>query len=117
MPPVLMEVPPSPSNISRPTETTDESQMEQWIAIEGGGFAQYDGVSDVTQLLSRATCSTSTVRKTIRKAKRAKAPVEYYVNHCENTACSFPHGHAGLCSHQIVIGKRGSRPGLVRWAG
>ena len=83
--------------------------MEQWIATEGGGFAQYDGVSDVTQLLSRATCSKSTVRKTIRKAKRAKAPVEYYVNHCENTACCFPHGHAGLCSHQIVTGKRGGR--------
>ena len=83
--PILMEVPPSPSNISRPTETTDESQMEQWIATEGGGFAQYDGVSDVTQLLSRATCSKSTVRKTIRK--NTKKPVEYYVSHCENTAC------------------------------
>ena len=37
----------------------------------------------------------------IEKQQKKKV-VEYWVDHCENSACSFPWGHAGLCSHQIV---------------
>ena len=105
---VLMEVTPSPANIALPPEAA----TEQWMALDGGGFARYDGVSDVTQLLSRATCNQSNVRKTIRKP--TKKPVQFYVDHCENTACCFPYGHAGLCSHQIVTGKRGGRVSRYR---
>ena len=110
--PVLMEVAPSPANICKPAETT-----EHWHAVVGGGFEPRDGVSVATNLLSNIKCDTAqgvhpklqprTTGKSIRK--KPKRLVEYYVNHCENTKCSFPHGHAGLCSHQIVIGKRGGR--------
>ena len=40
--------------------------------------------------------------------KRAKK-IEYFVNHCDSTACTFPPGHAGLCSHLLVSGKRHGR--------
>ena len=34
---VLTEVPPSPANIRQPILDPDESQLEQWVAVEGGG--------------------------------------------------------------------------------
>ena len=36
----------------------------------------------------------------------AELPEEYFVNHCSNTKCSYPPGHKGLCSFQIISGKR-----------
>ena len=38
---------------------------------------------------------TSPIRKPRKKA-------EYWIDHCENTACTFPFGHDGLCSHLWV---------------
>ena len=103
-----LEVPPSPSNITGPPEETDESQFEQWLAVEGGTFQRYDGrVADVIRQMSRMGTASGS-RRPIRKRK-TKKPAEYFVNHCENTACSFPHGHTSLCSHQLVRGKRGGR--------
>ena len=37
--------------------------------------------------------------------KRTKT-VEFFVNHCSNTKCTFMPGHEGLCSFQLVSGKR-----------
>lgn len=110
-------VPPSPSIIARPPEEIDESHIEQWLAINSGGFQRCDDdrgvhrtvvdtVRQISRTFSRVTLPKS--RAPIRKRK-AKKPVEYFVNHCENTACTFPHGHTGLCSHQLVSGKRGGR--------
>ena len=97
--PVLIEVPPSPSNIALPSQ---ETEPEEWVAVEGGGFVLDDGTHD----LSHPFTTFHKPRKTIRK--RAKK-VEYFVDHCENTKCTLRPGHAGLCSHEIVRGKRGGR--------
>ena len=48
------------------------------------------------------------------ETQRAKKPpvkklAEYFEDHCENTQCSFRPGHAGLCSHHLVTGRRGGR--------
>jgi len=40
-----------------------------------------------------------------KNRKRAKT-VEIFVNHCSNTKCTFMPGHEGLCSFQLVSGKR-----------
>jgi hypothetical protein len=98
---IIEQVAPSSANIRIPEEA-----IEEWTAADGGVFVRGCFTPP------RAKCSTPNVQKTIHKArhvKRAKAPVEFYVNHCVNTACSFPYGHAGMCSHEIVIGKRGGR--------
>ena len=97
--PVLIEVPPSPSNIALPSQ---ETEPEEWVAVEGGGFVLDDGTHDLSHLFT----TFHKPRKTIRK--RAKK-VEYFVDHCENTKCTLRPGHAGLCSHEIVRGKRGGR--------
>ena len=61
--------------------------------------------------LSRVACLSPICKAAVRKTrKRVPAKVEYFVNHCENTSCTLSPGHLGLCSHQIVTGKRGGRP-------
>ena len=77
---VLVPVPPSPSNVAMPAESA-----EDWTAVGGGGFLP----------------GLYRPKRSIKKQKKKKV-VEYWVDHCENSACSFPWGHAGLCSHQIV---------------
>ena len=86
---VLTEVPPSPSYIAWPME-----EEEAWTANDAGGF-------------DRGTHPqpNPTIRPTIRKKK--KPSMEYFVNHCENTQCTFAPGHDDLCSHQLVTGRRG----------
>jgi hypothetical protein len=42
---------------------------------------------------------------TKKDRKRAK-PVEFFVNHCSNTKCTFMPGHEGVCSFQLVSVKR-----------
>ena len=96
---MLIKVPPSPSNIALPSP---EIEPEEWVAVEGGGFVLDDGTHDLSHLFT----TFHKPRKTIRK--RAKK-VEYFVDHCENTKCTLRPGHAGLCSHEIVRGKRGGR--------
>ena len=83
----LTEVPPSPSNIARPME-----EEEAWAANDAGGF-------------DRGTRPQPAIQPTICKKK--KPSMEYFVNHCENTQCTFAPGHDGLCSHQLVTGRRG----------
>ena len=110
--PVLMEVPASPTNIAYPTE----DQLQHWVAVDGGGFERRttNGTVGVVRQLARATLPVHKSHVSIRKrVAKPKKPVEYFVDHCENTTCSFPFGHAGLCSHQIVHGKRGCRPTRV----
>ena len=119
--PVLVEAPPSPSNVALPPEPYDEELLEQWVAVANGGFARGDGLGDVTHEVSRMSSTTASDRAAIRKgklkaaaARRARAaqpPHEYWVDHCENSQCAFAPGHAGLCSHQLVIGRRGGRSG------
>jgi hypothetical protein len=111
---LLIEVPPSPTNVAHPEDETDESQLEEWLAVEGGGFEKMspvDVVTDVSRQISRmTTCAAGASRRQIRK-RRFKKSVQYFdADHCENTACTFSCGHAGLCSHQLVSGKRGGRP-------
>ena len=88
---VLTEVPPSPSYIAWPME-----EEEAWTANDaGGGF------------YPRGTRPQPAIQPTICKKK--KPSMEYFVNHCENTQCTFAPGHDGLCSHQLVTGRRGGR--------
>ena len=90
---VLTEVPPSPSNIALPME-----EEEEWTANDMGGF--YRGSFRRPH---------PTIQPTICKNRKSKRHVEYFVNHCENTQCTFAPGHDGLCSHQLVTGRRGGR--------
>ena len=94
--PLLEVVTESVANIALPMEETDE-----WVAVDGGGFERATCDHKTTPGLGRSSGA-------IRKRGRKK-PASYFVNHCENTACDFPPGHAGLCSHQIVQGERRSR--------
>ena len=102
--PLLIKVPPSPCNISPPPETTDDLQLENWVATHDGGF-KLTCDNDKTFYINSPVKSRSTILK--RTSRRIL--VQYFVNHCENTACTFGYGHAGLCSHQIVVGTRGGR--------
>ena len=92
---VLIEVPPSPSNIALPME-----EEEEWTANASGGF-------------DRGTLAVTTPRLQSAIRKNKKKPhlrwTTYFINHCENTQCTFALGHDGLCSHQIVTGRRGGR--------
>ena len=101
---VLLEVPQSPSNI----QESQEEEPEEWVAVEGGGFVRDDGTHNLSHSFYKTTFSKphSKPCKTIRKRTK-KVSLEYFENHCENTKCTFPPGHTGLCSHQIVHGKRG----------
>ena len=36
----------------------------------------------------------------------AKEPGAWNENHCEHSSCTFPKGHSGPCSHQMVYGPR-----------
>jgi hypothetical protein len=72
-------------------------EEEAWTANDAGGF-------------DRGTRPQPTIQPTICKTRKKKKPsMEYFVNHCENTQCTFAPGHDGLCSHQLVTGRRGGR--------
>ena len=113
--PVLMEVAPSESNVARPPEALEE----EWVAVAGGGFQRLveyacrPGKTIVKPACRKPRASTVARSDTTvgRRAKKppVKKPVEYFEDHCENTQCSFRPGHAGLCSHHLVTGRRGGR--------
>lgn len=109
--PVLMEVMPSESNVARPCEPIEE----EWVAVEGGGFLHLEEYlrRPMTTIGKPHRKPRASVRacKTAGKRAAAKKPVAYFVDHCENTQCSFRPGHPGPCSHQLVAGKRGGRVG------
>ena len=52
-----------------------------------------------------ASLRTAIVKKN-KKDKAAKKCVEFFTNHCSNTKCTYMPGHKGLCSFQVVSGKR-----------
>ena len=98
---ILMEVPWSESNIARPAETTEE-----WTAVHGGGFVKgpwrpKHGPKHGPKWprVGLASLSGMSLTSPIRKPRKK---VEYWIDHCENTACTFPFGHDGLCSHLWV---------------
>ena len=89
---ILIEVAPSQSNITLPVE-----EEEEWTANASGGFDR-GTLADIRPRLQSA----------IRKKKK-RPSMGYFTNHCENTQCTFALGHDGLCSHQLVTGRRGGR--------
>ena len=87
---------------------SQEEDVEEWVAVEGGGFVLDDGTHNLSHRFSKTTFSKPCSKPCKKIRKRAKKVcAEYFVDHCENTKCTFPPGHTGLCSHQIVHGKRG----------
>jgi hypothetical protein len=102
---VLAEVPPSNENIQYP----DEGDVEEFVAVSGGGFAPYDifcsmqGVKHVNLELAKP----GAIKK--RRQKTAVARIYFDAGHCSSTKCNLGSGHLGLCSHMVVSGKRSSR--------
>ena len=104
----------SESNVARPCEV-----VEEWVAVEGGGFqrlAEYmTHVPGPSKTIvkphrePRASTAASPGETQLAKKPPVKKLAEYFEDHCENTRCAFRPGHAGLCSHQLVTGKRGGR--------
>ena len=102
--PLLLEVPPSPSNVALPCEA-----FEEWVAVRGGGFQKPIRVDDLPMsCLSTVSAPPRDKRAAIKKSRKA-ASADYFVvaDRCMNTACTLQPGHGGLCSHQVVFGKRG----------
>jgi hypothetical protein len=95
---VLVEVVSCEQNIRLPDEVIEESQLESWVATPCGGFAR-----EGKTVHNIFRCPTI-------KKRLPKKAVQYFVDHCQNTQCSLVPKHAGLCSHQVVYGKR-SRKG------
>ena len=96
--PLLVEVTPSQENVRLPDEMTDESRLESWVATPSGGFTPSSALQgDLSSMLRKQSLGI-----TKRRTKKAKKPVEYFVNHCEKTKCIFAPGHEGLCSHERV---------------
>ena len=104
-----MEVAPSESNVVRPCEAVEE----EWVAVTGGGFQRLEEHLRRPQqtIVKPRRKPRASADKADKRAGAKKTVVEYFVDHCENTQCSLRPGHTGLCSHQLVAGKRGGRMG------
>ena len=112
--PVLAEVTPNAANIYQYQEPPD-ANLEEWIAVAGGGFTK---PLDVTMCQMKLSCTTpppaGAAHVTSPKRKRGEmqnggAAFFDTSNRCTNTHCTYPPGHDGLCSHMKVAGRRKSR--------
>ena len=102
---VLSEVPPSPSNVSKPHET----ESEHWVAVAGGLFEACDeGYAFEVWNRSHKQAKPKAIAKKSLRTHWRKA-FDHYENHCRHTQCTFPFGHNGQHSYMIVTGKRGGR--------
>ena len=108
------EVTPNAANIYQYQEPPD-ADLEEWIAVAGGGFTK---PLDVTMCQMKLSCTTpppaGAAHVTSPKRKRGEmqnggAAFFDTSNRCTNTHCTYPPGHDGLCSHMKVAGRRTSR--------
>ena len=84
-----------------------------WSPIPDGGFQRLEEHLRRPQktIVKPRRKPRASADKADKRAGAKKTAVEYFVDHCENTQCSLRPGHTGLCSHQLVAGKRGGRVG------
>lgn len=114
--PVLTEVTPNAANIYQYHEHPD-ADLEEWIAVAGGGFMKPLDITMGQMKLSGTTPPPAVVKAAHSTPPKRKlgdmqnGGTAFFdtANRCSNTHCIYPPGHDGLCSHMKVAGRRTSR--------